>query len=285
MDTPNILTKFWHFLILKNYHNNLMTFNSSIYLTIISLVMIAAALMEAFAWGFLASSFVPENPLIGWVTVGVFVFVLMWTLDRSMAATDLLKNEHNIILNGYDTEDDLSFWQRQRCWVWIQDHFSFVIRLAIVALSLYITAPFLTQVVFKQDIENGINARYAKSIELAKINREQKHETMLTDQQQKILALETDIKAINDKLQNEISGKSGTGYGDGPVAQSIKNQLASTERQLQTAHQERERIITDFKQENERFFAAIDQNDEEALKKIWCASKQRKPQVASRNYQ
>ena len=143
----------------------------------------------------------------------------------------------------------------------------------------------MTQVVFKQDIENGINARYAKSIELAKINREQKHETMLTDQQQKILALETDIKAINDKLQNEISGKSGTGYGDGPVAQSIKNQLASTERQLQTAHQERERIITDFKQENERFFAAIDQNDEEALKKIWCASKQRKPQVASRNYQ
>lgn len=264
-------------MTLKNYHNNLMTFNSSVYLTIISLVMMAAALMEAFAWGFLASSFVPDNPLIGWLTVGVFVFVLMWTLDRSMAATDLLKNEHSIILNGYDTEDDLGFWQK--CWVWIQDHFSFVIRLAIVALSLWITAPFLTQVVFRQDIENGINARYASAIDLAKTNREQAHETTLDNQYQKILALENDIKAINDKLQNEISGKSGTGYGDGPVAQSIKNQLASTERQLQAAHQEKERIIADFKQENAEFFAAIDRADSEALKKYGVHQSKESPKL------
>lgn len=252
MHNPNLLVKIWHFLTLKNYHNNLLTFNSAVYLFIISLVMIMAALMEAFAWGYLASSFTPYNPLIGWSVIGVFVFILMWTLDRSMASADLLKNQHQVILNGYEIEEHIGI--KQKIWIWIKDHFSFIIRLGVVCLSLYITAPFLTQVVFRQDIENKQIERYMSQIEAVKQERQQKHDNQLAKQDDKITTLENDIKAINEKLQQEISGKSGTGYGDGPVAASIKRELLSSENQLKTAHQEKQKLLEDFKLVVKSFF-------------------------------
>ena len=50
---PNILIKLWDFLTLKTYHKNLLTSGGSTYLTVISFIMILAALSEGFAWGFL----------------------------------------------------------------------------------------------------------------------------------------------------------------------------------------------------------------------------------------
>ena len=98
---PNILIKLWDFLTLKTYHKNLLTSGGSTYLTVISFIMILAALSEGFAWGFLGSTFTPNSPYVGWTIVGGFVFLLMWFFDRSMASADLLKDEHEKNLNGF----------------------------------------------------------------------------------------------------------------------------------------------------------------------------------------
>lgn len=242
----NPIIKIWHFFTLKTYHNNLLTTGGATYLTVVSFIMILAAFSEGFAWGFLGSTFTPETPLLGWVGLGSFVFLLMWFFDRSLASADLLKNEHEKTLNGLE-KDIFSFK------IVCKNSLPFVARFAIVILSLYITAPFLTQLVFKADIENKMLEQYKDNVILARENG-------LKTRDAKINTLEKLINNTNDKLQHEISGKSGTGYGRGYVAQSIERQLTTIQSDLKIARSERDSFLSKFDQ-------AVDRGSEEELKK------------------
>ena len=249
---PNIFIKFWDFLTLKTYHKNLLTSGGSTYLTVISFIMILAALSEGFAWGFLGSTFTPQSPYIGWSIVGGFVFLLMWFFDRSMASADLLKDEHEKTLNGLQlTKESFYSWPGIKSFT--AKYFPFAIRIGIVCLSLYITAPFLTQLVFKADIDNKMMEQYKDNIALAKKNG-------LESRDKKIAELEQLVNKTNEKLQIEISGKSGTGYGRGYVAQSIERQLGTLQSDLNSTRIERESFLTKFDQ-------AVDRGNEEELKK------------------
>jgi len=243
---PNLFFRLWDFLTLKTYHNNLLTSGGSTYLTVVSFIMILAAFSEGFAWGFLGSTFTPESPVIGWVALGSFVFLLMWFFDRSFASADLLKDEHEKTLNGL--EKTASSWSET-----FKKSFPFLVRLGIVILSLCITAPFLTQLVFKADIENKMLEQYKDNIVLAKDNG-------LKNRDKKIATLEKQITETNDKLQKEIGGKSGTGYGRGYVAQSIERQLHTLQSDLTFARSERDNFLLKFDQ-------AVDRGNEEELKK------------------
>lgn len=242
----NPFVGFWHFLTLRTYHNNLLTSGGSTYLTVVSFIMILAALSEGFAWGFLGSTFTPETPMLGWIGLGSFVFLLMWFFDRSLASADLLKNEHEKTLNGLE-KDNFSFKN------FFKNSLPFIARFAIVILSLYITAPFLTQLVFKADIENKMLEQYKNNVVLARENG-------LKERDAKIAELETLVNSTNDKLQKEIGGKSGTGYGYGSVAKSIERQLSTLESDLKSIRSERDQFLVKFDQ-------AVDRGNEEELKK------------------
>lgn len=245
-DNPNVFFKIWHFLTLKTYHNNLLTSGGSTYLTVVSFIMILAALSEGFAWGYLGSTFTPQTPYVGWFILGGFVFLLMWFFDRSMASADLLKDEHEKTLNGLGKE-------KTSIKKFASKYMQFVVRIGIVCLSLYITAPFLTQLVFKADIENKMLVQYKDNVTLARSQG-------LQSRDQKIADLENKINQTNDKLQHEISGKSGTGYGRGYVAQSIERQLGTLQSDLKAMRLERSQFLTHFDQ-------AVDRGHEEELKK------------------
>lgn len=242
----NPIIRVWHFLTLKTYHNNLLTTGGSTYLTVVSFIMILAAFSEGFAWGFLGSTFTPEAPVIGWVGLGSFVFLLMWFFDRSLASADLLKNEHAKTLNGLEKEN---FSIK----TFFKNSSPFIARFGIVILSLIITAPFLTQLVFKADIENRMLDQYKHNILLAR-------ETGLTTRDNKINELEKLVNSTNDKLQTELSGKSGTGYGRGYVSDSIERQLNTIQSDLKIARVERNSFL-------EKFDQAVDRGTEEELKK------------------
>ena len=242
----NPITRVWHFLTLKTYHNNLLTTGGATYLTVVSFIMILAAFSEGFAWGFLGSTFTPETPVIGWIALGSFVFLLMWFFDRSLASADLLKTEHAKTLNGLEKEK----FSIQN---FFKNSFPFIARFGIVILSLIITAPFLTQLVFKADIENKMLEQYKDNVILAR-------ETGLTTRDNKINEFEKLVNSTNDKLQTEISGKSGTGYGRGYVAQSIERQLNTIQSDLKNARTERNSFL-------EKFDQAVDRGNEEELKK------------------
>lgn len=238
-----MLKKLWYFLTFKTYQNNLLTSGGANYLSVIAVIVSLAALSEGFAWGHFGSTFTPDNPYLGGFALGVFIFLLFWFFDRTMVTQDMMGDEHAKVLEG--EEYQVGFWRKHKI------HFIFLIRLLIVMGSLYITAPFLTQLVFKSDIENEMQAQYQSAIEKAK-------QDTLGKLEQKIGEQENYIRQINEKLQQEIGGKRGTAYGKGLVAQSIEAELTD-------ANAEFEQLKEQLATTKARLENAIMQNDSKTL--------------------
>lgn len=243
---PNVFKKFWYFLTFKTHHKNLLTTGGASYLTVISVIVSLAAFSEAFAWGHFGSTFTPETPLLGGIGLGVFIFLLFWFFDRTMATQDMLSNEHAYTLEG--EEKPKNIWFKFKIGTWI----IFVARLCIVIGSLYITAPFLTQLVFSSDIKKEMEQQYKNNIEIAKENTIGVLDNKINEQQ-------NHIKNLHDKLQQEIGGKRGTGYGKGEVAKSIEAEIASIDQELSSLKSQRQNTEITINQ-------AIIDNDFQTLK-------------------
>lgn len=234
----------WYFLTFKIYQGNLLTAGGANYLTVISVIVFLAALSEGFAWGHFGSTFTPDNPYLGGVVLGSFIFMLFWFFDRTMVTQDMMTEEHAKTLDGEDYVPN--FWEKYK------PYFVFMARLGIVITSLYITAPFLTQLVFKTDIENEMAIQYQNSINQAKDETLGKIEGKINEQQ-------TYIQTLHDKLQNEIAGKKGSKYGKGPVAQSIQQEIDEANTHL-------DELKTNFDNDKLKLETAIANNDEQTLK-------------------
>lgn len=234
----------WYFLTFKIYQGNLLTAGGANYLTVISVIVFLAALSEGFAWGHFGSTFTPDNPYLGGVVLGSFIFMLFWFFDRTMVTQDMMTEEHAKTLDGEDYVPN--FWKK------CIPYFVFMARLAIVIGSLIITAPFLTQLVFKTDIENEMAIQYQNSINQAKDETLGKIERKINEQQ-------THIQTLHDKLQNEIAGKKGSKYGKGPVAQSIQQEIDEANTHL-------DELKTNFENDKLKLETAIANNDEQTLK-------------------
>lgn len=189
-----------------------------------SLIMLLVSTAEAVAWGYLGSTFSPSHQYAGWMLSGLFVFMLMWFFDRSLLTSDLLENEHIKTLNGEvitkGTADAISGKIKlffQEAW-----HLkSFFLRLGVVALSIYITAPYMTQIAFKADIENGIQNRYQEAVNAYKL-------TLIKQMDSELDRIQAKVEQTNTKLQSEISGGKNSQsrrYGFGASAQAIQNEL------------------------------------------------------------
>lgn len=234
----------WYFLTFKIYQGNLLTAGGANYLTVISVIVFLAALSEGFAWGHFGSTFTPDNPYLGGVVLGSFIFMLFWFFDRTMVTQDMMTEEHAKTLDGEDYVPN--FWKK------CIPYFVFMARLGIVITSLIITAPFLTQLVFKTDIENEMAIQYQNSINQAKDETLGKIERKINEQQ-------THIQTLHDKLQNEIAGKKGSKYGKGPVAQSIQQEIDEANTHL-------DELKTNFDNDKLKLETAIANNDEQTLK-------------------
>lgn len=185
--------------------------------------------------------------MVGRIALGTFVFLLLWFFDRTMATHDILKDTHGHLLENKPLEQG---WRH-----YLNKHKQFVIfiaRIGIVIGSLYITAPFLTQFVFKADIEAQIAEKYKRNIEVAKNELLGKMDMQISQDE-----LEKDI--IHQKLQSEVAGKQGSKYGIGPIAQTIEKELIQHTQDLEQLKQKR--IDT----ENQINQAIINQ-DEQMLK-------------------
>lgn len=100
-------------------------------------------------------------------------------------------------------------------------------RLAIILGSLYVTAPFLTQILFKTDIEQKQFEQYEQSIESAK-------NEIIGKIDDEIRAKKEKINSLRVKLDTEISGGRGTGRGKGPIAQNLENEILEHKAELET---------------------------------------------------
>lgn len=243
--------KFLNFITLKDYGKNLLTDSGSFYLKAISFIIVLAATAEGLAWGYFGSTFTPHNPWIGGVLVGLFIFSLFYFFDRSLITSDLLKYEHEKTLSGEDyKKPNLFSWQGIIFFITL--YFKLAMRLFIVGLSLYLTAPFLTQFVFKTDIEHKMQEEYRNQIELAKQKK-------LSELQQEITQLNDSVEERRKDLDLEIGGERGTGYGRGDRANNIQAEIDEKNNIIKTKQKERALIEKNIDD-------AIKNNDPDELK-------------------
>lgn len=245
-EQPHLLKRFWHFLTFKTHGDHLLTTSSASYLTGLSVIMLVVALTEAFAWGHFGANFSPENPFVGKLTTGMIAFCVIWFFDRMLVTQDLLAKEHAYTLEGHEKPNTILEKYK------ISSYLIFVVRLGIVVASIYVTSGFITQLVFKADIEKQMQSQYQNNIETAK-------QAIIGNFDQKIHEQEIYLKSLHEKLQKEIDGKRGTGYGKGAVAKSIENEITAFETTINTTKQERQNTENAINQ-------AILSNDAQALK-------------------
>lgn len=237
------LARIWYYITLRPFGNDLLTRAGNGHLLTMAFIMLLVALAEGLAWGYFGSLFTGNQPLIGGICTGVFVFLLIWSLDRSLVTFDFLEKEHSQILSADLDASTIAPAPAPKpnslaaFWTWLLQFKGFVFRIGIVALSIMVTAPFLTQLVFKADIEN-YQIKYYQAAVLAEKNR------VISEMQKDQDAQLARIQQATDKLQAEMNGSGGSRrFGFGVNAKAIQQQINTQEQRLnQIRNDQRDRI-------------------------------------------
>lgn len=223
---PNFLQRILFFMTLRQSGNNLLTNGAKGYLIAMSVIMILVAVAEGIAWGYFGTAFIPANPTMSGLVLGTFVFLLIWFFDRMLLTSDFMEHEHRFRLNGStETKKDIKKSK--------QSHYRltgfFIARLVIALASLYIAAPYVTQLVFNADIENKQQEYFQQAV----LEVKQKYQDT---QQVQLDELMKKIEQKNNEYQKEIAGGVGSlsGYkGVGVTAKAIGQELEELKQQYQ----------------------------------------------------
>ena len=220
---------------IKPYGDNLCTPGARYWISCIRLVIIVMALSEAIAWAYLGSLF--GKGIIGYIAAGIaflFVFIIIWIIDVSFVTLDMSKSHYD---NAILKKKTSSFWDT------VKISTGLLGRVAIVVVSLSISAPFIAQIVFMQDIDNEMEGR-----NLARVSAVS--DSLLAQKDAEIAELDSLILAKEQELVVETAGKGESGnYGFGPVTQAI-------ERNIQRLEDEREEQLVS-KDEMQEAFASL----------------------------
>lgn len=218
---------------IKPYGNNLCTPGARYWITCIRLVIIVMALSEAIAWGYLGSLFGRE--WVGFLAAGIaftFVFLIIWIIDVSFVTLDLSRAY-------YDKEilkkDASSGWDNAKVSAGLLG------RVAIVVVSLSISAPFLAQIVFMQDIDNEMERRNVARVDAMS-------DSLLAAKDQEVAALDTLILEKEGELIVETAGRGASGnYGFGPVTQAMERNIQRLKDERTAKLDEKEELSESFK--------------------------------------
>lgn len=197
------------------------------------ILVFAMALLEACAWGWFGAGVAG-----GWLgvglglTLGLVVFLVVWSLDVSLMTSDTFKK---------------SFWQTTPL---------AVLRLSLTAVSVWLSAPYLTQLVFRADIEADLRREQNRVLESAR--RE-----IASRSDAEIAKLNRIIRADREALILEVSGRGRSGrYGDGLTSGAIRERILANEAAVQALETHKQTELADFNQ-------AAARNALEDIKRRW----------------
>ncbi len=197
---------------IKPYKNNLLTPGANYWIICIHLVILVMATSEAIAWGYLGSLFGKAS--VGYLAAAItfaFMFLIVWVIDVSFVTLDLSRSYYDKIILKKETER------------WVDNTrlgIGLLGRVMIVFVSLSISAPFLAQIVFKQDIDNEIDRR--NMVRVAMVS-----DSMLINKDEQNASLDSLIQVREAELIQETAGKGSSGnYGFGPVTRAMESNIA-----------------------------------------------------------
>lgn len=143
---PPPVRRVWDHLRLKPYGDSLLTPAVRVWLGFAWVIILLMASVEGIVWGLVGASIVPQDsawlkPLAG-LLLFVLIFSVVWIIDASLVMSERPMARSR----RWNPGANQGFLALVR---WL---FGFLARLAIVALSLYVTAPFLGKLIRADDI-------------------------------------------------------------------------------------------------------------------------------------
>ena len=196
-------------------------------------LILIMATAEAISWGYVGSLF--GSGLTGYLSAlaaAVTLFFVIWLVDATFVTLDTSRAYYQRILS---TEPRYNNASEQR-----KFFAGLVIRAVIVVVSLWITAPFLSQIVFHRDVEDTIAARNRNAIASARAALTEKYEKQFHP-------LDSALNATQTFGIMEAAGKGPSGrYGRGAAVIAIEQRVADLQRRIAIVEQERDSVIQLF---------------------------------------
>lgn len=198
-------------LSLKPYGDELLTRSGDFWIFSARLIILAMALAEAIAWGYIGSLMSREYPLLTAAIAGIFVFTLIWIIDTSFMTLDLRSGYYERAITGKE--------EGQRAEK-LKLAGGVLARIGIVTASLVITAPFLAQAIFAGDVREEMEQRNANAVATT---RQQVEQPFLS----RIEELRREQRDLEQQRVMEAAGTGPSGrHGRGPALETIERQLS-----------------------------------------------------------
>ena len=198
-------------------------------------LILIMATAEAVSWGYVGSLF--GSGFMSFVTglaAGLSLFFVIWLVDATFVTMDTSRAYYHQLLA---TEDQLSSEVEQR-----KFYAGLAIRGVIVVVSLWITAPFLAQLVFRRDVVDTIANRNRSAIASARA-------ALATKYEQQLRPLDSALNAAQSAGILEAQGQGPSGrYGRGAAVIAIEQRISDLQRRIAATTNERDSVLLAFDQ-------------------------------------
>ena len=193
-------------------------------------LILIMATAEAVSWGYVGSLF--GSGFMSFLTglaAAVSLFFVIWLVDATFVTMDTSRAYYHKLLA---TDDQLSSEVEQR-----KFYAGLAIRGVIVVVSLWITAPFLAQLVFRRDVIDTIAARNRSAIAASR-------EALATKYEQQLGPLDSALNQAQTAGIAEASGQGPSGrYGRGAAVIAIEQRITDLQRRIASIANERDSVL------------------------------------------
>ncbi|MBK1644878.1 hypothetical protein CKO25_09495 [Thiocapsa imhoffii] len=274
MELTRRLRPFWRvpsldFLLLRPYGDSLATPAVRVWIAFVWIIIFLMASIEGVVWGLVGASIVPQATAWLRPIVGLFMFVLMfaviWIVDASLVMSErpIRPPRGQKALGSTDQPGSGARW-----------FVGLLLRILIVAVSLYVTAPFLAKLIRADDIEShhqrlieeyyaerdaafetqvaaqarGIEAHYAGLLQPLEEEIERLRESLASERQRRtqiettyapeINVLRAELAAAQARFGDEIHGREERPAGYGPEARRWETRVTELTAALREQQEE-----------------------------------------------
>jgi len=218
------------------YGSNLRTPGAAFWIFSAWLAVSLMALAEGISWGYLGSFLgTGTTSFAAGMIAAVFIFTVIWIIDASFITLDTSQSFYEKSLGATVREE--TEWKK-----WLKVFSGVGSRVVIIIASLVITAPFLAQVVFRQDIDLAVESNFLKGIQ----TRREEIAKIVTG---RIASVQLELDSLQGERVRESQGQGGSRrYGRGDAVETIEKVIAELQKEGSLLIAERDSIWNAFDQ-------------------------------------
>ena len=222
---------------LKPHGEQLLSPSARFWIFCARVLILIMATAEAVSWGYVGSLFGSGfGSVLTGLAAGMSLFFVIWLVDATFVTMDTSRAYYQKVLSGEQQSDPVV---EQR-----KFYSGLVIRAIIVVVSLWITAPFLAQLVFQRDVVDAIRSRNGAAIASTRL-------TLATKYDQQLQPLDSALNSAQSAQILEASGQGPSGrYGRGAAVVAIEQRIGDLQRRITTTTRERDSVLLAFDRSN-----------------------------------